>query len=316
MKKLESLFQLWLPSPLQAFRSLETEEAGLEVWVKRDDLIHHHISGNKYRKLKQHFISFKEGNYKEIVAFGGAFSNLLYSLSFIAKRTGVPTTFYIRGDGFDPENPSMKIMTENGVRLKFLDRQTYREKGKAYILKQLLSDHEKPYVVPEGGSSPLAVPGSSEIVEEINKQLGKTPDYIVMDIGTGGTFGGAMRAIGNDTTLIGIPVLKGVDWPKTLAPIVEQDLSNGLGKGVEITEHYHFGGFAKYNAELISFINDFSSTYGIPLDPIYTGKLAYGVMDLIKNGHFKAGSTVVWVHSGGLQGIAGFNYLNGPLIQY
>lgn len=314
MKKLESLFQLWLPSPMQPFKTEATEAAELQVWVKRDDLIHHHLSGNKYRKLKQHFIAFQEGDFSEIVAFGGAFSNLLYSLSFIARESGIPTTYYIRGDGFDRQNPSLATMHRNGVKLRFLDRRTYREKNKKYILDQILRDHQDAYVLPEGGSDPLAIPGSREIVTEIENFLTAAPDYIVMDLGTGGTFAGAMKAIDQKTTLIGIPVLKGVDWPKTLSPILQEDLSNGLGENIELLEDYHFGGFAKYNDKLIHFINDFTQKYGIPLDPIYTGKLTYGVLDLIDKKYFEKGSSVVWVHSGGLQGIAGFNYLHEPKI--
>jgi 1-aminocyclopropane-1-carboxylate deaminase len=314
MKNLESLFQLWLPSPMQPFKTAASEAAGLSLWVKRDDLIHHHLSGNKYRKLKQHFKAFQEGDYREIVAFGGAFSNLLYSLSFIARASGIAMTFYIRGDGFDVQNPSLAIMQKNGVRMRFLDRATYREKNKRPVLDQILRDHQKAYVVPEGGSDPLAVPGSAEIVSEIESFLGASPDYLLMDLGTGGTFGGAMKAKNKKTRLLGIPVLKGVDWPGTLSPILEKELSQELEEGVEILDSYHFGGFAKYNEQLIQFINDFTHQYGIPLDPIYTGKLAFGVMDLLEKGYFEKGSTVVWVHSGGLQGIAGFNYLNGKKI--
>lgn len=314
MEKLESLFNLWLPSPLQPFRTPETDKIDLQVYIKRDDLIHYHISGNKYRKLKGHFNAFMAGNFQEIVAFGGAFSNLLYSLSFITGKTEIPTTFYVRGDGYDPNNPSLEVLKKNGVKLRFIDRRTYREKDKPPVLEQLLRVHKRPYVIPEGGSDPRAVPGSAEIWHEIKEQLERLPDYLVMDLGTGGTFGGVMKVIDPKTRLIGIPVLKGVNWEKTLSPIVEKNFESGLGEGIDLLQNYHFGGFAKYNEKLIAFINTFRRDYGIPLDPIYTGKLAYAVVELIKKGYFKPGSMVVWVHSGGLQGIAGFNYRFGHLI--
>jgi 1-aminocyclopropane-1-carboxylate deaminase/D-cysteine desulfhydrase-like pyridoxal-dependent ACC family enzyme len=315
MQNLETLFSLWLPSPLQPFRNTATEKAGIQVFIKRDDLIHHHLSGNKYRKLRQHFEEFNAGQYGEIVAFGGAFSNLLYSLSYIIKRTGIPGTFYIRGDGFDPKNPSLATMAENGVELRFIDRKTYREKDSSRIGSKWMRKHDRnPYLVPEGGSSPLAVPGSAQIYWEITEQLGRAPDYLMMDLGTGGTFGGVMSVVTEQTRLLGIPVLKGVDWPATLSRIVEPALFRETIKRISILEDYHFGGFARFNTELIDFINRFRMEYGIPLDPVYTGKLAFALCDLLKKGVFNKGSTVVWVHSGGLQGIAGFNYLNGPLI--
>lgn len=315
MKNLESLFQFWLPSPLQSYRDEHSDAAGIRVFVKRDDLIHHHISGNKYRKLKQHFRDFLAGDYEEIVAFGGAFSNLLYTLSFISARTGIPTTFYIRGDGYDPDNPSMRTMMENGVRLRFLDRQSYREKHKPHIRSQLLREHSKAYVVPEGGSDNRAVPGSGEIITELLEQLSEAPDFLVMDLGTGGTFAGVMENLPEATTLIGIPVLKGINWNQTLGEVLQRDMSGGLDPRVILNQDYHFGGFAKFNQELVDFINQFNLESGIPLEPIYTGKMVYGINDLIKSGYFPKGSTLVWVHSGGLQGIAGFNYLHGHLIR-
>ena len=314
MEKLESLFHLWLPSPLQVFESKLTAQKRLKVYVKRDDLIHHHISGNKYRKLKQHWENFRNGSYNEVIAFGGAFSNLLHTLSFIGHRSGVPMTFYVRGDGPDPNNPTLSTILHNGIRLKFLDRQTYRMKHEAHVLEQLISQHDKPYVIPEGGGGLPAGPGSAEIVEELQEQLASNPNYLVMDLGTGGTFSGVMNAIPADTGLIGIPVLKGMDWQATLNAQLDKDVDTPLPDQVRLIEDYHFGGFAKFNTKLVDFINEFRISYGIPLDPIYTGKMVYGIMNLIKLDFFSKDSTIVWVHSGGLQGIDGFNYRHGNLI--
>ena len=144
------------------------------------------LSFVKYRKLKFNFQAFLQGDFDEIIAFGGAFSNLLYTLSFIVRKAEIPSTFYIRGDGYDPHNPSMSLMADNGVRLRFVDRKTYRRKAEPEVLEQLLRGHSKPYIVPEGGSNRQAIPGSAEILEEIIKKsseqniLKNAEEYLMM----------------------------------------------------------------------------------------------------------------------------------------
>ena len=314
MQELNILFNLWLPSPLQKLALPTTLANGVDIYVKRDDLIHYHLSGNKYRKLKFNWQAFLKGDYDEIVAFGGAFSNLLYTLSFISLKSRVPMTFYIRGDAYDPENPTLKQIRKNGVEMHFLDRTTYRRKNEKAIMNEILTDHNKAFVIPDGGSNKLAIPGSAEILRETEKQLGKKPDYLLMDLGTAGTFSGVLAELAPPTKLIGIPVLKGVNWEQTILSVNETLDTDDLKKDIEIIEDYHFGGFAKFTPTLIEFINNFSLQYGIALDPIYTGKLVFALFDLLSKNYFRPESTIVWVHGGGLQGIDGFNYLNGPLI--
>ena len=314
MQKLESLFELQIPSPLQAFDIPDLNSSELKVYAKRDDLIHPEISGNKFRKLKHNFEAFRLGKYKEIVAFGGAFSNLLYTLSFITKKASIPATFYVRGDGFDPNNPTLNTLKKNGASLVFLDRSTYRMKNDDAFLRDLHERHPGAFFIPEGGSNSLALPGAAEIIKELKMQLGKDPDYLLMDIGSGGTFTGVLRELSSNTTLIGIPVLKGVNWNRTISRLLNKEVDLAQIPNVSIAEDYHFGGFAKYNEKLIDFINFFTSKYSIQADPIYTAKLLYALFDLVKSGHFKKGSSLVWVHGGGNQGIDGFNYLNGKLI--
>lgn len=318
MKRFYENFNLWLPSPLQKLNTDTNlhNTNNCNFYVKRDDLIHHDISGNKFRKLKYNLIHAFDNRFNKLIAFGGAFSNLLYTLSVISAEMNIPTTFYIRGDGFDKNNPTLKFIKQNGVEMKFLSRSEFKRIRTSEYLEKLQKQNPDTYIIPEGGSNKLAIPGSGEIVEEITKQLGHDPDYILMDLGTGGTFAGVLNKISYNTQLIGIAAIKGVDWNKTLLKIFEGDTYFTKKTNWKILDDYHFGGFAKHNDELINFINSYKRKYGIPLDPIYTGKLVFAVNDLLNKKFFKANSNIVWIHGGGLQGISGFNYLNKNKIIY
>ena len=312
MKKFYNHFNLWLPSPLQKINYIKYPD--YDIFVKRDDLIHHDISGNKFRKLKYNLNEFYRLKRKNIIAFGGAFSNLLYTLSVISAEMNIPTTLYIRGDGYDEANPTLRHIKNSGVKMIFMSRSAFKNIRRKYFLDRLQEQYPDAYIIPEGGSNSFAVPGSAEIVDEIIAQLGYAPDYLVMDLGTGGTFAGVLNNLPDKTKLIGIAAIKGVDWNKTLMNIYDGENSFLKKTNWEIIEDYHFGGFAKFDMELIDFINAYKRKYGIPLDPIYTGKLVYALHNLLEKGFFDSGSKIVWVHGGGLQGIAGFNYLNGDVI--
>ncbi len=310
---LKKHFDIQLPSPL--VEMLFKDFSDYTLYAKRDDLINPFISGNKYRKLKYNLIKAIEDGAKEIVAFGGAFSNLLHSLSYISSKLNINATFYIRGDGYDPDNPTLKFIKDNGVKLNFLSRTEFRAIRTDDFFKKIMDKHPDSYIIPEGGSNNLAVPGSAEIVDEITEQLVKSPDYIVMDLGTGGTFAGVLSKLDSKTKLVGISAIKGVNWHKTLTKIFNGDTSFIEKDNWEIFEDYNFNGFARFNDELIDFINNFKKNYGVQLEPIYSGKLVFGMFDLLRKNHFEKGSTIVWVHGGGLQGIEGFNYLNGNIIK-
>jgi len=312
MQEFYNRFNLWLPSPLQ---KINFPDVNYTMYVKRDDLIHWDISGNKFRKLKYNLIEYFKGGYNGMVAFGGAFSNLLYTLSVISAGMNIPMTFYIRGDGYDPRNPTLRFIKSNGVKMVFMSRKAFKELREQGFEQQMAKIHPGAYIIPEGGSNSLAVPGSAEIVKEIVEQLHFPPEHIVMDLGTGGTFAGVLSALPPETKLTGIAALKGVDWNKTLSKILGDKKYLLNEKNWTVTEDYHFGGFAKFDLRLIDFINNFKRRYGIPLDPIYTGKLVYGLFDLIDKKYFDEDTTIVWVHGGGLQGIAGFNYIHGELVK-
>ena len=308
MDRLFENFNLWLPSPIQKLNSKDND-----IYVKRDDLIHSVISGNKFRKLKYILFDFYKKNMEGIIAFGGAYSNLLHALSLVAVEMKIPARFYIRGDNFDENNPTLNFIRNNGVKMVFLSRTDFKSIRNKDFLKNLQAENPSYYIIPEGASNILATYGSSEIYDEIVADLKKVPDYIIMDMGTGGTFCGVLSKLNHKTQLIGIPVLKGVDWTKTISEIFQGDESYNK-KNYILNDGYHFGGFGKFNNDLIEFINKYKFRFGIDLDPIYTGKLAYAVNDLREKGYFKKDSTIVWVHGGGLQGIKGFNKQNNDIV--
>ncbi|HHH53320.1 MAG TPA: pyridoxal-phosphate dependent enzyme [Bacteroidetes bacterium] len=305
-------FNLWLPSPLQKINF--SNNKGISVFVKRDDLIHHDISGNKFRKLKYNIKEFYRQNKKQIIAFGGAFSNLLYTLSLMCRQMNIPAIFYIRGDGFDNNNPTLRYIKSNGVKMVFMSRTAFRNIRNSEFLEKLQLQYPDAYIIPEGGSNSFAVPGSAEILDEILEQMNEVPDYIVMDLGTGGTFAGVLSKIPENIKLIGISAIKGVDWYNTLKKIYDGEDKLLKKQNWDIIEDYHFGGFARFDDALIDFINNYKSKYGILLEPVYSGKMVFGIHELINKDYFEKGSKLVWIHGGGLQGIYGFNYLHGERI--
>ncbi|NNC44475.1 MAG: 1-aminocyclopropane-1-carboxylate deaminase/D-cysteine desulfhydrase [Winogradskyella sp.] len=272
---------------------------GIKLFIKREDLIHPHISGNKFRKLKYNLIEAREAGHKVLLSFGGAYSNHIAALSYSGKINGFKTIGIIRGDELSSEistNATLQFAQSNGMKLVFVSREDYRRKSDPDILNKLRNELGDFYVIPEGGTNSLAVKGCEEILnsEDLNY------DYICCSVGTGGTISGLINSAQVHQKIIGFPALKGSFLTKEIRKFAQRN-------NWELITDYHFGGYAKINQELISFINNFRDVHNIPLDPIYTGKMMYGVVDLIRNGYFEENSKIMAVHTGGLQGIAGMN---------
>lgn len=269
------------------------------LYLKPDFLNHQVISGNKYRKLKYNIIEAKALNYKQILTFGGAYSNHILAVAYAGKEFGFQTIGIIRGEElFDKieENPTLSLAKEQGMQLKFVSRKTYQEKSSKHFLESLKQEFGDFYRLPEGGTNPLAVKGCKEILSDDDVMF----DYICCPVGTGGTISGLINSCHPHQKILGFPALKG--------DFLQKDISKfATAKNWELVPDYHFGGYAKINTELISFINQFKNNYGIPLDPIYTGKMMYGVFDLMKQGYFEEHSKILVIHTGGLQGIEGMN---------
>ncbi len=275
------------------------QNTGLKVVIKREDLIHPFISGNKYRKLKFNIKEAKESNEKSLLTFGGAFSNHIAAVAAAGKKYGFKTIGIIRGEElrFKKDlNPTLHFAKACGMHLKYVSREAYRTKMDTDFINNLREEFGPFYLIPEGGTNDLAVKGCEEILQADDLEF----DYICCAVGTGGTISGLINASKKHQQVLGFPALKN--------DFLHQDIRKfAKNKNWELVTDYHFGGYGKINTELITFINKFKSDFGIPLDPIYTGKMMFGVFDLVKSGYFPENAKILVIHTGGLQGIAGMN---------
>ncbi|MFC5625525.1 1-aminocyclopropane-1-carboxylate deaminase/D-cysteine desulfhydrase [Algoriphagus winogradskyi] len=292
--------------PTQVITHSLLEEKGIELAIKRLDLIHSEISGNKFFKLKYNLEQSKKEGKNTILTFGGAFSNHIYASSQAAKIEGLESIGMIRGERTEPLNPTLLHAEKLGMKLYFIDRIAYRNKAKTDFLTDLKERFGDFYLIPEGGTNELAIKGTQEILD-LEDQL---YSHICSSIGTGGTFAGLYASLGSNQKLLGFSSLKGEFIHQEITGLIEKHklLSKGTYK---IFTNYHFGGYAKHKSELIEFIWWFYENFGLVLDPIYTGKMAFGIWDLIKKDYFPIGSKILLVHSGGLQGNSGFTARTG-----
>ncbi|OIQ21075.1 MAG: 1-aminocyclopropane-1-carboxylate deaminase [Flavobacterium sp. MedPE-SWcel] len=272
---------------------------GIKLSIKREDLLHPHISGNKFRKLKYNIQEAKTIGAEQLLTFGGAYSNHIAATAAAGKEYGIKTIGVIRGEELEDKvagNPTLSFARDCGMHFHFITREAYRNKiDPSFIeeLKQLFGDF---YHVPEGGTNQLAVKGCEEILIDDDDCF----THVACAIGTGGTISGIINRAKTHQEILGFPVLKNAELSTDIARFAKQ--SNW-----ELIEEYHFGGYAKVNAELVEFINDFFDKTNIPLDPVYTGKMVFGVVDLIKKNFFPDNANILMIHTGGLQGIAGMN---------
>ncbi|MEO9474564.1 MAG: pyridoxal-phosphate dependent enzyme [Cyclobacteriaceae bacterium] len=296
-----------LPSPIVDINYAEAATQGISLMLKRDDLIHAHIMGNKWRKLKYNLEEANRLGCKTLVTFGGAFSNHIAATAAAAHEHGLKSIGIIRGDELNENsNPTLQKAAENGMHFEFVSRESFRELKNNLIAVQ--EAHPDAYVLPEGGTNHLAIKGASEITSEINVEY----DFILCPVGTGGTMAGILKALPSEKKVIGISSLKGAWIQREFQALLQQNQI--IKKNWVILEDYHFGGYGKTDDTLINFINYFLNEYKIQLDPIYTGKMMFGVCDLIQKGFFPPKSKIVVLHTGGLQGIAGFNFKKGNVI--
>ena len=282
----------------------------VRLFIKREDQLHPIISGNKWRKLKYNLIKAKEAGQTTLLTFGGAYSNHIHAVAGAAKEYGFKSIGVIRGEEHLPLNPTLTAAKEMGMELQYMDRSTYRLKQTKEVIDSLQKKHGDILIIPEGGTNALAIVGAAEMVAGIEKDY----DYFCVACGTAGTATGIISGLNGKAEVLGFSVLKG-DFHKDeirswLANIKKSKLRNW-----EVNTDYHFGGYAKYTLQLINFINKFKSEKNIQLEPIYTGKMLYGTIDLIAKGFFPKNSRVLAIHTGGLQGIDGFNKRFSNLIK-
>jgi 1-aminocyclopropane-1-carboxylate deaminase len=282
-------------------QKINIENTNVSLYIKREDLLHPYVSGNKFRKLKYNLLQAKSENKKTLLTFGGAFSNHILAVAAAGKEQGFKTIGIIRGEELKDkiaENPTLKKAQDLGMVFEFVDREIFREKSSPKFIQQFVEKFEDFYLIPEGGTNELAVKGCEEILTVTDEKF----DYICCAVGTGGTISGLINCSKSSQQVMGFPALKG--------DFLREDICKFVSKSNwDLITDYHFGGYAKVSEELILFINDFYQKYKVPLDPIYTGKMLFGVMDLINKNYFPENSKILVIHTGGLQGITGMNNL-------
>ncbi|WP_211217134.1 pyridoxal-phosphate dependent enzyme [Psychromonas hadalis] len=306
----KQLQKLICPSPLQEITHPLFDKKKITVSVKRDDLLHPHISGNKWRKLKFNLLEARKQGINHIVSFGGAYSNHIHALAAAGFYFGFKTSAIIRGEAHYANNPTLKQAQKWGMQLHFVTRKEYRERHKCEYLQQLQLRFPDAFIVPEGGSNHLALIGMSELCNEIKSQCNKKIDHIVTATGSGGTLAGLIAGFShnqNNTApkITGIAVLKEADY---LVDNINILLQQGAIKATvpwQLQTEFHGGGYAKISAQLLDFCQTFEKQTTIPIEPIYTGKMFYALFELIKQDYFKAGEHIIALHTGGLQGLQG-----------
>ncbi len=274
-------------------------EFGIELYIKREDKIHSYVSGNKFRKLKYNLIEAENLELKTLLTFGGAYSNHISAVASVGKLFGFKTIGIIRGEELAAkiqDNPTLRFAQSCGMQFKFVTRSDFRGKNSKEFIQKLKEEFNEFYLIPEGGNNTLAIKGCEEILTETDRNF----DYVCCAVGTGGTISGLINSSNSNQKFLGFPALKGLFLTKDISKFVNR-------KNWELISKYHFGGYAKINNELIAFINQFNKKHQIPLDPVYTGKMMFGIMDMISKNKFPKGSKILAIHTGGLQGIEGMN---------
>ena len=271
------------------------DEYKIELYIKRDDLLHPVISGSKWRKLKYTLLHALNQGHQHLISMGGAYSNHLHALAYIGHRLNLKTTGLIRGEQPAEENQTLSDLRKWGMTLEFVSRSAFRELRKNRAHNEKLQKQYGGFWIPEGGANEYALNGISEIVKEIDM------DFITLALacGTGTTLAGLAKSLPRELRVLGFSALKGGGFlEKDIKKLLRKDSKHNWSVNFD----YHFGGFAKSNEELTSFIEEFQSHNNIPLEPIYNGKMLFGLFDLIKNGRFKKEQPIIAIHTGGLQG--------------
>ncbi|MCF8258305.1 MAG: pyridoxal-phosphate dependent enzyme [Flavobacteriales bacterium] len=295
-------------SPVQEVQDVALEGSGVRIVMKRDDLIHPVISGNKWRKLRYNLSEAVMQDHHTVLTFGGAFSNHIAATAHACHSAGLDSIGIIRGDELkdDELNVTLRQAKQSGMDLHFVSREAYRRKAEPDFLEELKALHGRFYAVPEGGANGLGVKGCAEILPEVDESY----DVVCCAAGTGTTLAGLRLSLPEGKRFLGFPALKGGDF---LMDDVERLVAESRLRTVspsaslELINDYHFGGYAKMTPELWAFTQSFQQRTDIPLDPIYTSKMMFGIYDLIGRGHFSNGTVILAIHTGGLQGWLGMD---------
>lgn len=294
--------------PVQKIDAPVLNQKQIHLYVQREDLIHPRLSGNKWHKLKYTAKAALDSNNKTLITFGGAYSNHIAATAEAGAIFGLPTIGIIRGEE-EVVNPTLEKASGLGMKLIYVSRAAYRDKEQ--LVRELDLDLSQSIVIPEGGTNENALEGCKDII--LKSPITTGIDYWCVACGTGGTAAGMISALKGQSHLLGFSVLKG-NWMEQEVKSLSAARSGSANNNWSVNTDFHFGGYAKFNIELIDFINAFKRDHGIRLEPVYTGKLFYGLFELIRQDYFTPGTSIAAIHTGGLQGLKGFNQRHGPLI--
>ncbi|MCJ8319926.1 MAG: pyridoxal-phosphate dependent enzyme [Colwellia sp.] len=306
-----------LPSPLQTIKHSLFDRHKITVMIKRDDLIHPIISGNKWRKLKYNIEHAKKHGKKGIISFGGAYSNHIHALAFACYQEKLPCLGIIRGESHYANNFTLSWARHWQMKLSFVDRKTYRLRADRNYLNELQAQYPQHLIVPEGGSNSLAILGVTEIIDELNQQA--VFDTLLTPVGSGGTLAGLISGDKNQHEIIGIAVLK--QGKQSEQEKIDSQENDYLAKEVssllpfeatrynnwQILSNHHLGGYAKFSDEDSQRILTFNQETGINFEPVYSGKMLLALLDLVEQGYFPQKHRIVMLHTGGLQGLGGLH---------
>ncbi len=281
----------------------DDENRKISLFLKREDLLHPQVSGNKFRKLKYNLSCAASEGYTQLLTYGGAYSNHIAATAKAGQIEGFKTIGIIRGEELATDidrtlmhNETLRFAKQCGMKFHFVSRESYREKGSAIFKKSMTDKIGDFYEIPEGGTNDKAIGGCREILTENDKEF----DYVCVAVGTGGTIAGLIESSNKSQQILGFPALKGDFLQNEIKKYSNRD-------NWSLNTDYHFGGYGKVPNELVNFINNFKMKYNIQLDPIYTGKMLFGIFDLMEQGYFSENTRILAVHTGGLQGITGVN---------
>lgn len=284
-------------SPVQEISDVLLQRKRIRLFIMREDLIHDVISGNKWRKLKYNIAYAKKKSFDTLVTFGGAYSNHIAATAAAGKEFGFKTIGFIRGESHHTLNATLDFASSCGMELRYVSRMDYKKKSSIEFQKNYFRELNNYYLIPEGGTNSLAVKGCAEILMNCPIDF----DFVCCACGTGGTLSGLINGLKPNQHALGFAALKGASFLK------DYIFSQVSQSNWSLIEDYHFGGYAKVDTALVDFVNSFKTKHKIGLDPVYTGKMMFGLWDLIEKDYFREGSKIIAIHTGGLQGLKGMN---------
>jgi 1-aminocyclopropane-1-carboxylate deaminase len=289
---------------LQSIDDPVFRRAGIRCSILRLDTFSSYANGNKFFKLKQNILQAKAQGFTRMLSFGGAFSNHIHALALAGRHFGISTVGIVRGDNLSVLNPTLTDAVAAGMELQFISRQDYKRRNDADFLNYVRGQYPDCFVVPEGGSNVLGVQGCMEIIDHIHSHEVGRGGVIVVPCGTAATLAGIAAACDNGEKVLGFSVLKNSHYLDAEVEKFIADLSIESRDNWTISHDYHCGGYAKLSTELVSFIDKFEQQHNIPIEPVYTGKMLFGLHQMLQlpQQSIAAGTHVIAVHTGGLQG--------------